>query len=246
MRSLIFAGNWKMHLGPAGARKFIKTFLQRYEKKADAEVWFFPPSASLEAVGSQITDRPELKVGAQDVHWEVKGAFTGQTSIAMVTEAGGSAALVGHSERRHVFGETDAETGKKTRALLEADLTPVFCVGEKLEERDAGETLSVVHRQLAVLEGMDSRALSRIVVAYEPVWAIGTGKVATLSDAVEVHEGIKAWFSERGARDPRVLYGGSVKSSNVAELIAAQNIDGVLVGGASLDPVVWAELVAVR
>jgi triosephosphate isomerase len=246
MRSLIFAGNWKMHLGPAGARDFVKVFLQRYEKKADAEVWFFPPAVSIDSVASQMTDRTELKVGAQDVHWESKGAFTGQTSLEMVSEAGGTAALVGHSERRHVFGETDEETGKKARAVLAAGLIPVFCVGEKLEEREAGQTLAVVKRQLSVLEGLDQTALGDVVVAYEPVWAIGTGAVATPADAVEVHEAIKLWFSEHGARDPKVLYGGSVKSSNVAELIAQPSIDGVLVGGASLDPSAWAELVNVR
>lgn len=235
-----------MHLGPSGAREFVKAFLQRYEKKADAEVWLFPPTVSLEAVAAMVTDRAEVRVGAQDVYWEEKGAYTGQTSTGMVTEAGGSAALVGHSERRHVFGETVEETGKKTRALLAAALTPVFCVGEKLDEREAGNTPTVVREQLSALEGLDSAELARVVVAYEPVWAIGTGAVATPGDAEEVHSAVKEWFGQRGVVDLKVLYGGSVKTSNVAELISQPSIDGVLVGGASLDPVGWAELVAVR
>lgn len=246
MKKLIFAGNWKMHLGPTSAREFMKVFLQRYGKKADAEIWLFPPATSIEAVAAAVADRPEILVGAQDVYWEEKGAFTGQMSISMLAEAGGRAALVGHSERRHVFGETDEETGKKVRALLDTDMIPVLCVGEKLEQREAGHTISVVRQQLGAIDGLDAGLIARCVIAYEPVWAIGTGKVATPEDAEEVHADIKRWLADHGAAGVSVLYGGSVKESNVASLIGCESVDGVLVGGASLDPGGWANLVAVR
>ncbi|MFQ5549932.1 MAG: triose-phosphate isomerase [Gemmatimonadales bacterium] len=246
MNRLIFAGNWKMHMGPQTAREFMRVFLQRYRKAPDAEVWLFPPAASLGVIAEACKDRPEIRVGAQNVHWESHGAFTGETSIAMVAEAGGNVSLVGHSERRHVFGETDEATGKKVRALLAERFTPVLCVGEKIEDREAGNTLEVVCRQLEVLVGLDATQLGEIVIAYEPVWAIGTGRVATPEDAQQVHSYIKSWYRDHGAADPPVLYGGSVKTTNVADLLAQPALDGVLVGGASLDPHAWSELVAQR
>jgi triosephosphate isomerase len=198
-------------------------------------------------VADAIRGRRELAAGAQNVHWEPKGAFTGETSVAMARDAGATAALVGHSERRHVFGESDQETGRKVRALLDGGLTPMLCVGEKLEEREKGQTVAVVERQLRVLEGLDQAALQRTVIAYEPVWAIGTGRNASPQDAAEVHRAIRAWLTAHGAPPPsvRVLYGGSVTVDNVASLVAEREIDGVLVGGASLDPARWAKLVSV-
>jgi triosephosphate isomerase len=247
VRRLLFAANWKMHLGPTRAREFVDAFLPAYAGLPDREVWFFPPSVSLATVAQAIRGRPDLAAGAQNVHWEAKGAFTGETSVAMAREAGATAALVGHSERRHVFGETDPETGRKVRALLEGGLAPVLCVGEKLEEREAGATLAVVERQLRVLEGLDPAALQRIVIAYEPVWAIGTGRNASPQDAAEVHRAIRAWLTSHGTPAPlvRVLYGGSVTVDNVASLVAEHEIDGVLVGGASLDPARWTKLASV-
>lgn len=245
MKHLIFAANWKMHLGPAGARQFLATFLQAYQRLPKRDVWFFPSAVALEAVVAATRDRSALRVGAQNVYWEPEGAFTGEVSIPMAREAGADGALVGHSERRHVFGETDEDTGRKVRALLKQGLVPMLCVGETIEQREAGQTWNVVERQLGVLDGLGSD-LSRVLIAYEPVWAIGTGKTATPADAAEVHGAVRTWFGTRGvaADQVRVLYGGSVKPDNVAELVAAPEIDGVLVGGASLDPSRWAKMVA--
>ena len=244
MRRLIFAANWKMHLAPAEARAYLAEFLPRYAALADRSVWFFPAAVAIEAVAQEIAGRPGLRAGAQDIHWEPKGAFTGAVSAPMAARAGARTVLVGHSERRHVFGETDQETGRKVRAALEADLTPVLCVGETLAERDGGQTLPVVVRQLAAgLEGLRTDQLDEVVVAYEPVWAIGTGKNATPSDAAAIHQEVRRWVRERGATRVSVLYGGSVNAKNIRDLLAERELDGVLVGGASLDPVVWAELV---
>ena len=246
MRRRLFAANWKMHHGPGAARSFLGTFLDQYAHRTDRDVWFFPPAISFTTVLDLVRGRPDLGAGIQNVHWEAKGAFTGETSVPMLVEAGAKGAIVGHSERRHVFGEKDEESGKKARALLSAGLVPVFCVGEKLEERDAGHTWSVVERQLNVLDGLPAQQLARVVVAYEPVWAIGTGRNATPGDAAEVHQAIRGWFQHHGIKgdDVTVLYGGSVNLKNGNELLAASEIDGVLVGGASLDPKGWAELVS--
>lgn len=241
MKPLLLAGNWKMHHDPASAREFMKVFLQRYKRTTGREIWFFPPSVAIEAVASAATGRPDVVAGAQNVHWEPQGAFTGETSIAMAKASGATAALVGHSERRHVFGETNEETGLKVRALLDSSVTPVLCVGETLEEREADTTRNVVTRQLSVLSGIDSTTLGSVVVAYEPVWAIGTGRNATPEDASEIHAVIRKWLADQGVQptDARILYGGSVKPNNVAALVAQDQIDGVLVGGASLDVDAW-------
>ena len=245
MRSLLFAANWKMHLGPAAARAYLEQFLTSYTARPDRRVWFFPSAISLHTVALQIAAREDLAAGAQDIHWEQKGAFTGAVSVPMAAEAGARAALVGHSERRHVFGETDGETGRKVRSLLAGGLVPVLCVGEKLEQREAGETLAVVQRQLvAALEGLETEALRKVIIAYEPVWAIGTGKNATPADAARVHAEIRSWLIGRGAATPVILYGGSVNLHNIAELLAEPELDGVLVGGASLEPATWVQLVS--
>jgi triosephosphate isomerase len=245
MRPLIFAANWKMHLGPVGAGAVLEEFLAGYRPTAGREVWFFPPAVSVATAASALAGITATRVGVQNVHWEPKGAFTGETSVPMAAEAGATAALVGHSERRHVFGETDADTGLKVRALLAADLTPVLCVGETLDERERDETLSVVRRQLGVLDGLDRAALARLIIAYEPVWAIGTGRNATPDDAAAVHGAIRDHLGTLGAAADHIpiLYGGSVKPGNAAELIAQPEIDGVLVGGASLDPAGWLAIV---
>lgn len=248
MRRRLFAANWKMHHGPGAARSFLGTFLEQYARRTDREVWFFPPAISFTTVLDLVRGRPDLGTGVQNVYWEPKGAFTGEISVPMLVEAGAKGAIVGHSERRHVFGEKNQESGKKARALLEAGLVPVFCVGEKLEERDAGKTWAVVERQLGVLNGVSAQNLAKVVVAYEPVWAIGTGRNATPADAAEVHRSIRGWFGKQGVQsdDVTVLYGGSVNLKNGAELLAEPEIDGVLVGGASLDPAGWAQLVSLR
>ena len=244
MRRLLFAANWKMHISPPAAREYFRAFLAAYAPRADREVWFFPPGVSIEAAATAVRDRADLLVGTQHLHWEPKGAFTGETSPLLAAEAGARAALVGHSERRHVFGETDADTARKVRATLQHGLTPVLCVGETLAERDGGATFAVVTRQLSgALDGLDRDGVARVVVAYEPVWAIGTGRNATPADAAQVHRHIRSTLAERGTTASRVLYGGSVNLKNSAELLAERELDGVLVGGASLDPAAWAQLV---
>lgn len=245
MRPLLFAANWKMQVDPAEARSYAERFLGATAPVAGRSLWFFPPAVSIQSAATAFGARSDIRIGAQDVHWEQKGAFTGATSIPLARGAGAVGALVGHSERRHVFGETEQEAGKKVRALLAAGMTPFLCVGEKLEEREGGRTEAVVLRQLrAGLEGVAPGDLGRLVVAYEPVWAIGTGRNATPEDAARVHTVIRADLARMGAagRIP-VLYGGSVNSGNALSLLAQQEIDGVLVGGASLDPDGWTEIV---
>jgi triosephosphate isomerase len=233
-----------MHLGPDDARTYFQTFRARYERHDGRDVWFFPPAVSLEAAAQAVRDRADVWAGVQDIYWEPKGAFTGAVSAPLAAQAGAKAALVGHSERRHLFGETDQDTRKKVAAVLAANLVPILCVGETLVEREAGRTLGVVTRQLAgALDGLDGSTLSRVTIAYEPVWAIGTGRNATPQDASAVHREIRTWLIGRGAVRPRVLYGGSVNLKNIAELLAERELDGVLVGGASLDPEGWAQLV---
>jgi len=241
VRALLFAANWKMHIGPAEARTYLSTFMGQYSERPDRQVWFFPPAVSLEAVATGIAKRDDLLAGAQDIYWEPKGAFTGAISGPLAAQAGARATLIGHSERRHVFGETDSQTGKKLAAAVRAGLHPVLCVGETLAQRDAGETLTVVTRQLEAAFG--SRVEVQATIAYEPVWAIGTGRNATPRDAAEVHRAIRSWLKDRHASETRILYGGSVNLKNAAELLAERELDGVLVGGASLDPSGWAELV---
>jgi len=244
VRELLFAANWKMNLGPDEARAYFQTFRARYNRHDGRLAWFFPPAVSLEAAAQAARERSDLLVGIQDIHWEPKGAFTGAVSAPLAVQAGARAALVGHSERRHVFGETDEETKRKVAAALVAGLVPVLCVGETLAEREAGHTLAVVNRQLsAALGSLDAATLARVIVAYEPVWAIGTGRNATPQDAGAVHREIRAWLSGRGAARVRVLYGGSVNLKNIADLLAERELDGVLVGGASLDAEAWAQLV---
>lgn len=244
MRRLLFAANWKLHIAPAEARAYLQTFVPRYAPLPGREIWFFPTALSLEAVAQGCAARPDLCAGVQDVYWEPKGAFTGAISAPLAAQAGARAALIGHSERRHVFGESDADTRRKVAAVGDAGLVPVLCVGELLAERDAGQTLAVVTRQLSgALDGLSPAALAAVIVAYEPVWAIGTGRNATPGDAAVVHRHIRQWLRARGAATPRVLYGGSVNLKNVTDLLAEPELDGVLVGGASLDAAGWAQLV---
>ena len=244
MRPLVFAANWKMHLGPRDARDYLATFRHAYAPTAGRQVWFFPPAVSLEAVAAGLEHRADLLAGAQDIHWEPKGAYTGAISGPLVAQAGARAVLIGHSERRHVFGETDEQTGRKVGAALQAELLPVLCVGETLAQREAGETVAVVTRQLeAALGTLAEGPLGTVTIAYEPVWAIGTGRNATPKDAALVHAEIRTWLKGRKAATTRILYGGSVNLKNAAELLAERELDGVLVGGASLEPAGWAQLV---
>ena len=241
---MIFAANWKMNIGPAEARRFARAFLESVPFEAHREIWFFPPAVTLGAAVAAFRRRPDVRCGVQDVHWETSGAFTGAISVPLAASAGATIALVGHSERRQVFQESDEDTHRKIAAVLAGQLTPLLCVGETLDERKRGDTMAVVLRQLeAALLGLDPEDVSRVTVAYEPVWAIGTGQNATPEDAARVHALIRATLDGLGASSPRVLYGGSVKPENVAALLSQQEVDGVLVGGASLDPATWADVV---
>lgn len=245
MRRLLFAANWKMQIGPGEARSYAAEFRKRFTPSSDRDTWFFPPAVSLEAASAAFRGLDNTQTGAQDIYWEVKGAFTGAVSAGLAKAAGAGAVLIGHSERRHVFGESEAETAKKLRAALREQLVPVLCVGEKLEEREAGNTDAVVKRQLlSALGGLPAAELAALVVAYEPVWAIGTGRNATPRDAAAVHTGLRKLLAEAGAAGTRILYGGSVNQGNVAPLLAEPQIEGVLVGGASLDAVGWAAICA--
>jgi triosephosphate isomerase (TIM) len=246
VRPLVFAGNWKMNEGPVEAREYLRAFFSAGEIPLERSVWFFPPAVSIEAVARGIAGHRNVLVGSQDIYWEPKGAFTGAISGPLATQAGARLTLIGHSERRHVFGETDEETGKKIKAALAADLQPVLCVGETLAQREAGETMAVVTRQLvAAFAGGWEGTKRRVTIAYEPVWAIGTGRNATPKDAAAVHRSIRGWLKTHASSAAAflILYGGSVNLKNTAELLAEPELDGVLVGGASLDPRGWAELV---
>lgn len=240
----VIAGNWKMHMGPAEARAFLGG-LDLEGVADDREILLFPPALTLAALASDPARDPRVRVGVQNIHWEDKGAFTGEASAPMASECGATFALIGHSERRHVFGETDEQVALKTAAARRHGLVPVVCVGETLAERRAGHVDEVILRQLeAVLPELE--ACERALVAYEPVWAIGTGETATPEDASAAHTTLRrklvhALGPARADATP-LLYGGSVKPANAAELLAASEVDGVLVGGASLDPLSFAQI----
>ena len=241
----IFAANWKMHHGPAASRDLVRAVLSRLRPKEGRTLLFFPPAVSLAAVAAEVGGRRDAAAGIQNIYFEPKGAFTGEVSAPLAAAAGATWVLVGHSERRHRFGETDAETGRKLQAALASDLNPMLCVGEKLEERQSGRTEQVVLRQLeAGLAGLDAASVARVVIAYEPVWAIGTGVNATPQDAAAVHRTIRAWLKDRSSAGTRsrILYGGSVNAKNAAELLAEDELDGVLVGGASLEADAWVSI----
>jgi triosephosphate isomerase len=242
----VLAGNWKMNQGPTAVNAYLDAFLAAHAARTDRTVIMFPPALTLATVRSRLKERPDIRVGVQNVHTEEKGAFTGENSALIAADAGAQFVLVGHSERRHVFGETDVESAKKCAKVVEHGMVPVLCVGEKVEQREHGETEHVVLHQLRTgLSMLDHEAVRGVIVAYEPVWAIGTGRTATPDDASTVHRVIRAALVELvgdGARDIPILYGGSVTATNVKALLAADEVDGVLVGGACLDPASWATI----
>ena len=246
MKHPIFAANWKMNQGPADALAFMRQFLAQYPRQQDRNVLVFPSALSLYAVTAALSDRPDIQVGVQNIHWADAGAYTGENSAAIARGAGARYVLIGHSERRHVFGETDEETGKKAAAAERAGLTSMICVGETLAQREAGDTSTVVLRQLrAACALLTANQIAGSLVAYEPVWAIGSGKTATPEDASVVHAAIRGELrsltEERGEGVP-ILYGGSVSKGNAVSLLAAPDVDGLLVGGASLDPDGWSAI----
>jgi len=236
-RRPVVAANWKMHRGPSSTAAFFAEF-RPAAGRARTRLQFFVPAVSL--ASARASAQVEAEFGVQNVHWEPQGALTGEISAEMALDAGAVLALIGHSERRHVFGETDAEVARKTQAALRAGLVPVVCVGERLEERRAGRLQEVLRRQASAVAPHLEGARDWIV-AYEPVWAIGTGETATPEDAAEAHATVRDAL--RGAGAGPVLYGGSVKPANAAELLSVPGVDGVLVGGASLDPREFARIV---
>jgi triosephosphate isomerase len=237
-RKKLVAANWKMNKTIAEAEAFARELKTGLEG-ISCDLAIFPPFLSLAPV-ARILEGTAVRVGAQDVFWEDHGAFTGEVSCAMLLDAGAGLVLVGHSERRHLMGESDEVVAKKLGAALDSGLVVVLCVGEKLEDRESGRARSVVERQLiSAFEHIDASLMRRIVVAYEPVWAIGTGRTASADDAEEMHAFIRSFakdkFGDSVARDLRIQYGGSVKPGNAAELLGRDEIDGALVGGASLE-----------
>ncbi len=245
MRRPLMAANWKMHKSVAESRAFAQDFVGRVEN-ASAEIAIAPPFTALAALGEALAGSA-VALTAQNTHAEASGAFTGEISPDMLAELGCRYAIVGHSERRSLFGETDASVAAKATALLARGIRPIVCVGETLDVRDSGRAAEVVAAQLvASLAGLSAGQAGDVVVAYEPVWAIGTGKTATPDIAQEMHAGLRQALRgpfSAGADGVRILYGGSVKPENAGTLMAAADIDGALVGGASLAPDSFAAIV---
>jgi triosephosphate isomerase len=249
MKPTIFAANWKMNHGPSAAHGFMRMFLDLYDRDVNRKIIFFPPALAFATMREAAVERADIGLGVQNIYWADGGAFTGELSAPMARDAGADYVLVGHSERRHIFGETDQQCADKCAAAERAGLTPILCVGETLQERERGITASVVTRQLKIgLSSLTQCDLTTSIIAYEPVWAIGTGRNATPEDAAEIHTvlrtGIADLIGDR-AKSVSILYGGSVAPDNVRLLLDAPNVDGVLVGGASLDPHKWLSICTV-
>ncbi|OFW09309.1 MAG: triose-phosphate isomerase [Acidobacteria bacterium RIFCSPLOWO2_02_FULL_67_36] len=248
MRTPFIAANWKMFKTVHDAVVFAKEFRAVVKEATGVEIVLAPPFTALHGVAEAVRNSP-VAVAGQDMHWEREGAFTGEISAGMLKEAGAEFVIIGHSERRRLFNETDATVNRKAVAALGAELTPIVCIGETLEERERSETLAVLDRQIkAGLDGLTGDQVASLVIAYEPVWAIGTGRNATPQQAGEAHAHIRSrlrqWFGAAAADQCHVIYGGSVKPDNIHELIVLPDVDGALVGGASLDVRAFAEIVA--
>jgi len=247
MRRPIIAGNWKMFKTIAETKAFCDTLIPAILGVDHCEIVVAPPFTALAAASEEV-DGTRIAISSQDVFWESQGAFTGEIAVRMLVDAGCTYSIIGHSERRQFFGETDESVAKKTKAAIDGGLHAIVCVGESLAERDAGRAVDVVRRQ--VQEGLgkfSAKELSSITIAYEPVWAIGTGRTATPETAEEMHSEIRKTIAgvhgDVAAEGIRILYGGSVKPDNIASLMAKENIDGALVGGASLDAASFASIV---
>jgi triosephosphate isomerase len=243
----LLAGNWKMHSTADEAAQLAAAVVDAVRSVDDRDVLVAPPYPLLPVVAERLKNSRVLLAG-QNLHWEDKGAFTGEVSGPMLASVGCTHVIVGHSERRQLFGDTDEWVARKVGAALRAGLTPILCVGETLQEREANETWAVIDRQVrAALFGLDSAAIQRFILAYEPVWAIGTGRVATPGQAQEVHGSIRTLLTELAgagvAAAVRILYGGSVKPDNIDALMRQPDLDGALVGGASLNAVDFARIV---
>ncbi len=246
-RTPIIAANWKMHKTVGEARAFLDSFLPGCDTSGK-EVVIAPPFTALAETEAMLRGLDRVHVAAQNMHHEEKGAFTGEISPLMLLDIGVNWVIIGHSERRHIFGESHGFISRKMAAAVRHGLTPILCVGETLEEREAGHTFDVLREQLATaFEPIGEEGAATVVIAYEPVWAIGTGKTASAGQANEAHRFIREWLSNRFnntiADTKRILYGGSVKPANISKLMAESEIDGVLVGGASLDAASFLEIV---
>lgn len=241
MRKYLMAGNWKMNKTMSEAIVLTQQLCNQYNRKWDnVDIVVCPPDIDIKSVYTVIDfDKTKIAVGAQNVHWEESGAFTGEISIPMIKEAGCEFCIVGHSERREMFNETDTSVNLKVKALIEADIAPIVCVGESLSMRDSGDYVGFIVAQVrAALAGLDEADMKKVVIAYEPIWAIGTGRTATPEQAEEVCATIRATIANmfgKGVADAcRVLYGGSMNVGNVESLLAQPDIDGGLIGGAAL------------
>lgn len=249
-RKDLIAGNWKMNSNHLEAIQMVQKLHYRLDvgDYQRVDVVIAPPFTSLRSVQTVIeADHMQFGLGAQNVHWEDKGAFTGEISPPMLAKLQVGYVIVGHSERRQIFGETDEMVNKKVKAVLAAGMVPIMCCGETLEQREAGETADFVAGQvIAGLAGLDATQVSGLVIAYEPIWAIGTGRTASAEDAADTIGHIRKTVAAKygnAAEETRILYGGSVNPGNIAGLMAKRDIDGALVGGASLDPDTFASLI---
>lgn len=250
MKRPVLAANWKMNNGPTAAGIFMDAFLAGYAPRTDRTVIIFPPAVALITVARTLAKRGDVLAGIQNIHWADKGAFTGEISAPMAKDAGAQVILIGHSERRHVFGETDAQCAKKCVAASRAKLAFMLCVGETIAEREAGETERVVTRQLREGLALTPNLISTdFLIAYEPVWAIGTGLTASAGDASAIHtllrSELRKMIGTRGDELP-ILYGGSVNAESASGLLAAPEVDGLLVGGASVEAASWLKIAQTR
>jgi len=248
MRTPLIAGNWKMYKTVREAVNYVKEFRELVKNVTNVDIALAPTFTALHAAADAARNS-NIGIAAQDVYWERDGAFTGEVSAAMLRDAGAEYVIIGHSERRTLFGETDATVNRKLAAAFAAGLTPIVCIGETLDQRERNETFDVLDRQIKQgLDGVTSDQLGQLVVAYEPVWAIGTGRNATPAQAADAHghirQRLRAWFGSEAAELCHVIYGGSVKPDNISELVRQPDVDGALVGGASLDPRGFADIVS--
>ena len=246
-RRPMIAGNWKMYKTPNEATETAQQLVRNVAAITDVDMMIAPTFIALAAVFEAVKNSP-VALGAQNLYWKDEGAYTGEVSASMLKSAGCRYCIIGHSERRQYFGETDETVNKKIKAAIKADLQPIFCVGETEKEREAGQTLSILDKQFKKgLEGLISEQIGSLIIAYEPVWAIGTGKTATVDQAQEVHQFIRSLvqkkFDQTLSDSIRILYGGSVKPDNIANLMAMPDIDGALVGGASLDAESFSQII---
>jgi triosephosphate isomerase (TIM) len=247
MRTPFICANWKMYKTVAETVKYVKEFRGIVKDVADVEIVLAPPFTALHAA-AEAARNSNVVIAAQDTYWEREGAFTGEISAPMLREAGAEYVIVGHSERRTLFGETDATVNRKAVAAFAAGVTPIVCIGETLDQRERNETFDVLDRQIKNgLDGLTGEQMALLVIAYEPVWAIGTGRNATPAQAAEAHghirQRLRQWFSNEAAEHCHVIYGGSVKADNIRDLAAQPDVDGALVGGASLDIRAFFEIV---